>query len=43
MSIQLFYKGAVKNDAQDPDVVSMSRSGNPNELLQGPLQVRVHA
>lgn len=41
MSIQLFYKGAVKNDAQDPDVVSMSRSGNPNELLQGPLQFTI--
>ena len=41
MSIQLFYKGAVKNDPRDPDVVSMSRSGNPSELLQGPLQFTI--
>eukprot|EP00815_Leptocylindrus_aporus_P007226 CAMPEP_0116063064 /NCGR_PEP_ID=MMETSP0322-20121206/8173_1 /TAXON_ID=163516 /ORGANISM="Leptocylindrus danicus var. apora, Strain B651" /LENGTH=222 /DNA_ID=CAMNT_0003548573 /DNA_START=240 /DNA_END=908 /DNA_ORIENTATION=- len=41
MSIQLFYKGAVKNDRRDPDVVSMSRSGDPAELLQGPLQFTI--
>lgn len=41
MTIQLFYKGAVKNDFNDPDVVSMSRSGNPAELLQGPMQFTI--
>lgn len=38
MSLKLFYKGAVLRDRNDPDVISMSRTGDPAELLYGPLQ-----
>ena len=36
--LELFIKGAVIRDPNDKDVRSMSRSGNPSELLLGPLQ-----
>mgnify|MGYP007072002194 CR=1 FL=1 len=36
--VELFLKGAIIRDRRDKDVVSMSRSGNPTELLFGPLQ-----
>jgi dolichol kinase len=34
---QLFYKGAILKDPRDPDVRTMTRTGDPAELLQGPL------
>lgn len=36
-SIQLFVKGAIVQDANDRDVKTMSRTGDPKELLYGPL------
>ena len=36
--LELFVKGAIIRDPNDKDVRSMSRSGNPSELLLGPLQ-----
>jgi phytol kinase len=36
-SIQLFAKGAIIQNPQDPDVRTMSRTGKPTELLYGPL------
>ena len=36
-ALQLFVKGAILRDRNDPDVRTMSRSGNPTELLYGPL------
>jgi len=33
----LFVKGAILKNPNDPDVRSMSRTGQPHELLQGPL------
>jgi len=36
--VELFVKGAIIRDPNDKDVRSMSRSGNPAELLLGPLQ-----
>mmetsp|Transcript_14742 Transcript_14742/g.21767 ORF Transcript_14742/g.21767 Transcript_14742/m.21767 type:complete len:273 (-) Transcript_14742:204-1022(-) len=38
MSLKLLYKGAILRDRHDPDVISMSRRGDPAELLYGPLQ-----
>ena len=38
---QLLLKGAVIRDPTDKDVRSMSRSGDPTELLYGPLQFTV--
>ena len=35
--IQLFVKGAIIQNPQDPDVRTMSRTGKPSELLYGPL------
>ena len=35
--MQLAVKGLLLNDPSDPDVVTMSRSGRPIELCQGPL------
>ena len=40
-SLQLFVKGAILCDPNDPDVKSMSRSGVPSELLYGPLQFTI--
>lgn len=37
-SLRLFIKGAIIKDPNDEDVRVMSRSGNPSELLYGPLQ-----
>ena len=36
-SVQLFVKGAILRDPNDQDVKTMSRSGDPTELLFGPL------
>lgn len=36
-TVQLAVKGLWLNDPTDPDVVTMSRSGRPIELCQGPL------
>lgn len=36
-SVQLFVKGTIIQDRNDPDVRSMSRSGRPIELCEGPL------
>jgi dolichol kinase len=36
-SIQLTVKGLLQQDPNDPDVKTMSRSGRPIELCQGPL------
>ena len=36
--LELFVKGAIWRDPNDKDVRSMSRSGNPVELLLGPFQ-----
>ena len=36
--LQLFWKGAIVRNPNDKDVVSMSRTGDPRELLLGPLQ-----
>jgi len=36
-SVQLFAKGFLFPDPNDPDVRTMSRSGKPIELCQGPL------
>jgi dolichol kinase len=36
-SVQLFVKGAIFKDKEDVDVKTMSRTGNPSELLLGPL------
>lgn len=36
-SVQLFVKGALIQDPNDPDVQSMSRTGKPIELCKGPL------
>eukprot|EP00545_Synedropsis_sp_CCMP1620_P008188 CAMPEP_0119005970 /NCGR_PEP_ID=MMETSP1176-20130426/2037_1 /TAXON_ID=265551 /ORGANISM="Synedropsis recta cf, Strain CCMP1620" /LENGTH=217 /DNA_ID=CAMNT_0006957837 /DNA_START=32 /DNA_END=682 /DNA_ORIENTATION=+ len=36
-SIQLFVKGAILQNPDDPDVRTMSRTGKPVELLYGPL------
>lgn len=39
--VDLFVKGAIIKDPQDKDVRSMSRTGNPTELLLGPLQFTI--
>lgn len=36
-SVQLLAKGALLRDPNDPDVQTMTRTGNPSELLGGPL------
>lgn len=36
-SVQLLVKGAILRDPTDQDVKTMSRTGNPSELLYGPL------
>lgn len=36
-SVQLFVKGCILADPNDPDVKTMSRSGKPIELCYGPL------
>lgn len=36
--VQLFVKGALVRNPNDRDVISMSRTGSPSELLLGPLQ-----
>lgn len=36
-AIQLVVKGAIIKDRDDPDVRAMSRTGEPSELLYGPL------
>lgn len=36
-TIQLFIKGAIVRDRNDADVQSMSRTGDPIELLNGPI------
>lgn len=39
--VELFVKGAIVRDANDKDVKSMSRSGDPTELLYGPWQFTI--
>lgn len=39
--IELFVKGAIIRDRNDKDVKTMSRSGNPEELLFGPFQFTI--
>lgn len=39
--VQLFVKGYFIKDPNDPDVRSMSRTGDPAELLGGPLQFTI--
>lgn len=36
-SVQLFVKGALLRNKADPDVRTMTRTGDPTELLYGPL------
>jgi hypothetical protein len=36
-SVQLFVKGAIIQDPNDVDVKTMTRTGNPTELIYGPL------
>lgn len=36
-AVQLSVKGFFLRDPNDPDVITMSRSGNPTELCEGPL------
>jgi dolichol kinase len=36
-SVQLFVKGAIIQDPNDIDVKTMTRTGNPTELIYGPL------
>lgn len=36
-SLQLFAKGAILKNPNDPDVRTMTRTGSPSELLNGPL------
>jgi dolichol kinase len=36
-AVQLFVKGAILRDPTDPDVQTMTRTGSPTELLNGPL------
>jgi phytol kinase len=36
-AVQLFVKGAILRNPDDVDVKTMSRSGNPRELIEGPL------
>eukprot|EP00934_Nitzschia_sp_Nitz4_P008125 Nitzschia sp. Nitz4//scaffold255_size41878//22328//23050//NITZ4_007405-RA/size41878-processed-gene-0.14-mRNA-1//1//CDS//3329544371//8115//frame0 len=36
--VELFVKGAILRNPKDPDVQTMTRTGNPVELLFGPLQ-----
>ena len=36
-SLSLFIKGAILKDPNDVDVKMFSRSGDPSELLEGPL------
>jgi len=39
--IQLIVKGGIIRNREDKDVISMSRSGEPTELLCGPLQFTI--
>mmetsp|Transcript_15481 Transcript_15481/g.33684 ORF Transcript_15481/g.33684 Transcript_15481/m.33684 type:complete len:250 (+) Transcript_15481:136-885(+) len=39
--IELFIKGAIIRDPNDKDVRAISRTGNPKELLLGPLQFTI--
>jgi dolichol kinase len=39
----LFLKGAIIKDRNDPDVLTMSRTGDPSELLYGPIHFTVVA
>jgi len=36
-TVQLFVKGAILKDPSDPDVQTMTRTGSPAELLNGPI------
>jgi phytol kinase len=36
-TVQLFVKGAIVRDPEDVDIKTMTRTGNPTELLYGPL------
>ena len=36
-AVQLTLKGAIQKDPTDPNVRTLSRTGNPSELLYGPL------
>lgn len=36
-TVQLFVKGAILQNVHDPDVQTMTRTGNPSELLNGPM------
>jgi dolichol kinase len=36
-AVQLFIKGAILRNPDDPDVRAMTRTGSPTELLNGPL------
>mmetsp|Transcript_28407 Transcript_28407/g.52423 ORF Transcript_28407/g.52423 Transcript_28407/m.52423 type:complete len:259 (+) Transcript_28407:107-883(+) len=39
MSLRLLYKGAILKDPEDEDVLLLSRTSSPSELLYGPLQM----
>jgi phytol kinase len=36
-TVQLFVKGAILKDPNDQDVLTMTRTGSPEELLNGPI------
>lgn len=36
-TVQLFVKGAILKNPNDPDVLTMTRTGSPEELLNGPI------
>lgn len=40
-SVELVAKGAIIRDRNDPDVKSISRTGDPTELLYGPFQFTI--
>uniref|UniRef100_A0A7S1ZLF7 Dolichol kinase n=1 Tax=Trieres chinensis TaxID=1514140 RepID=A0A7S1ZLF7_TRICV len=42
-ALTMFAKGAILRDRSDPDVRSMCRSGDPTELLYGPIQFAIVA
>ena len=40
-TVQLFVKGAILRDPNDQDVLTMTRTGSPSELLNGPIMFTI--
>jgi hypothetical protein len=40
-TVTLFVKGAIIKDPNDPDVKTMTRTGSPSELLNGPIMFTI--